>query len=184
MVGMNEGAKKSRKPAARKAAPKRKPAARKAAPKRKFLVVIDDTEECGRALRFASRRAEHGGGGVTLLYVITPGDFQHWLNVEEIMREEAKQKARATLRQFAKEVASYSPIKPEFVIREGVLAEEIVKLIEDDKSIAVLVLAAGTGAEGPGPLVSNLAGKGSGTFPIPITIVPGNLSDQEIDRLA
>ena len=150
---------------------------------RKFLVIIDDTEECGRALRFAVRRAEHGAG-LVLLYVMVPGDFQHWLNVESIMREEAKQKAMATLRLFAKQVASYSRIKPERVIREGVLAEEIVKLIEEDRAIAILVLAAASGTEGPGPLVSNLAGKGSGTFPIPITIVPGNLTDQEIDRLA
>ena len=150
---------------------------------RKFLVIIDDTEECGRALRFAVRRAEHGAG-LVLLYVMVPGDFQHWLNVESIMREEAKQKGKATLKVFAKEVASYSSIKPELVIREGVLAEEIVKLIEEDRAIAILVLAAASGTEGPGPLVSNLAGKGSGTFPIPITIVPGNLTDQEIDRLA
>jgi nucleotide-binding universal stress UspA family protein len=150
---------------------------------RKFLVVIDDTEECGRALRFAVRRAEHGAG-LVLLYVMVPGDFQHWLNVESIMREEAKQKAKATLKLSAKQVASYSPIKPELVIREGVLADEIVGLIEEDRTIAILVLAAATGTEGPGPLVSNLAGKGSGTFPIPITIVPGNLTDEEIDRLA
>jgi nucleotide-binding universal stress UspA family protein len=173
MVAMSNGAKKTRKPGARD---RRKPT-------RKFLVIIDDTEECGRALRFATRRAEHGAG-LTLLYVMVPGNFQHWLNVESIMREEAEAKAKATLKLFAKEVASYSPIKPELVIREGVLAEEIVKLIQEDKAIAILVLAAASGTEGPGPLVSNLAGKGSGTFPIPITIVPGNLTDAEIDRLA
>jgi nucleotide-binding universal stress UspA family protein len=170
---MSGVARKSRKSAAR----------RRPKHTRKFLVVIDDTEECGRALRFAVRRAEHGAG-LVLLYVMVPGDFQHWLNVESIMREEAAQKAKATLKLFAKQVASYSPIKPELVIREGVLADEIVGLIEEDRTIAILVLAAATGTEGPGPLVSNLAGKGSGTFPIPITIVPGNLTDEEIDRLA
>jgi nucleotide-binding universal stress UspA family protein len=170
---MSGEAKKSRKSAVR----------RRPKHTRKFLVVIDDTEECGRALRFAVRRAEHGAG-LVLLYVMVPGDFQHWLNVESIMREEAKQKAKATLKLSAKQVASYSPIKPELVIREGVLADEIVGLIEEDRTIAILVLAAATGTEGPGPLVSNLAGKGSGTFPIPITIVPGNLTDEEIDRLA
>lgn len=173
MVAMSAQATKPRRPAAR----------RPAKPKHKFLVIIDDTEECGRALRFATRRAEQGAG-LTLLYVIVPGDFQHWLNVETIMREEAEAKAKSTLDLFAKEVASHSSIKPELVIREGVLAEEIVKLIEEDKAIGILVLAAATGTEGPGPLVSNLAGKVSGTFPIPITIVPGNLTDAEIDRLA
>jgi nucleotide-binding universal stress UspA family protein len=173
MVAMSAGPSKTRKPRPRGGSN----------PRRKFLVIIDDTEECGRALRFATRRAEHGAG-LTLLYVIVPGDFQHWLNVETIMREEAEAKAKSTLRLFAKEVASFSAIKPQLVIREGVLAEEIVKLIQEDKDIAILVLAAASGTEGPGPLVSNLAGKASGTFPIPITIVPGNLTDAEIDRLA
>lgn len=173
MAAMSAEARKTRKSAPR----------RRRKPTRKFLVVIDDTEECGRALRFATRRAEHGAG-LTLLYVIVPGDFQHWLNVESIMREEAEEKARATLKLYARQVASYSSIKPELVIREGVLADEIVALIREDKAIAILVLAAATGTEGPGPLVSNLAGKGSGSFPIPITIVPGNLTDAEIDRLA
>lgn len=151
--------------------------------KRKFLVIIDDTEECGRAVRFASRRAESTGGGVTLLFVIAPADFQHWLNVETIMRAEAQEEARATLKRFVDEIATYSSMKPELVIREGSRAEEIVRLIEEDKAIAILVLAAAYGSEGPGPLVSSLAGKGSGPFPIPVTIVPGNLSDAEIDRL-
>lgn len=181
--------KAARKPAAGKRAPRAKAAGatRKSArqtPKRKFLVILDNSEEAGRALRFAGRRAQHTGGGLTLLYVVAPGDFQHWLNVESIMREEAMQEARQTLRRFAGEATQCCSVKAEQVIREGVLAEEIVKLIEDDKSIAVLVLAASTSSEGPGPLVSDLAGKGSGTFPIPITIVPGNLSDEEIDRLA
>ena len=151
---------------------------------RKFLAVIDETEECSRAVRFASLRAEHTGSGVTLLYVIAPGDFQHWLSVETIRREEAMAEARETLDRFAREVATFSQSSPELVICEGVLAEEIVNLINEDSSIMALVLAAADKTEGPGPLVSNLAGKAAGSFPVPIVIVPGNLSNTEIDRLA
>jgi nucleotide-binding universal stress UspA family protein len=151
---------------------------------RKFLAVIDETEECSRAVRFASLRAEHTGSGVTLLYVIAPGDFQHWLNVETIRREEAMEEARETLSRFAREVSTFSKSEPELVTREGVLAEEIVSLINEDSSIMALVLAAADNTEGPGPLVSNLAGKAAGSFPVPIVIVPGNLSNAEIDRLA
>jgi hypothetical protein len=75
-------------------------------------------------------------------------------------------------------------VEPELVIREGNRSEEIVKVIEGDEDIAVLVLAAGTDTEGPGPLVSALAGKASGTFPVPITIVPGNLDDETIAAIA
>lgn len=152
--------------------------------RRKFLVVIDDTPECSRALRYAGRRAEHTGGAVVLLYVIGPTDFQHWMGVENIMRAEAMEAAESALGHFADMAREWNRIEPELVIREGNRAEEIVKLIEADEDIAILVLAAGTDKEGPGPLVSALAGKASGTFPVAITIVPGTLDDEAISAIS
>lgn len=152
--------------------------------KRKFLVVIDETTECERALYYASRRAQHTGGGIVLLYVIQPGEFQHWLGVESIMRQEAEDEARRILFSFVDRTREVSGIDPEIVIREGKRSDEIRALIEEDRDVAILVLAAGTGSEGPGPLVSNLAAKAAATYPIPITIVPGHLSDEQIDALA
>jgi nucleotide-binding universal stress UspA family protein len=152
--------------------------------RRKFLVVIDDTPECSRALLYAARRAEHTSGGLVLLFVITPADFKHWKGVENIMRAEAMEEAETTLARFADLARTFSPgIEPEQVIREGNRAEEIGKLIEEDEDIAILVLAAATDKEGPGPLVSAIAGKQSGTFPVPITIVPGHLDDQAIGSI-
>lgn len=151
--------------------------------KRKFLVVIDDTPECLRALQYAARRAEHTGGGLTLLYVIVPGDAQQWLGVENIMRAEAAEQAETTLGRFADMARKWTKVEPQLVIREGVKAEEVVKLIEDDEDIAILVLAAGTGKEGPGPLVTSLATKNSGNFPVPITIVPGSLDEAAISSV-
>ncbi|MHA1524467.1 MAG: universal stress protein [Alphaproteobacteria bacterium] len=151
---------------------------------RKFLVVVDDTPESSRAIDYASRRALHTGGGMTLLAVISPADFQHWLGVGQVMREEAEEAANAMLKRLAGEVNKSAGITPELVIREGQIAQEIVNLIEEDSEIALLVLAAATGKEGPGPLVSGFASAGAGTFPIPVTIVPGDLSDEEIEALA
>ena len=118
-----------------------------------------------------------------LLYIITPDDFQHWLGVEKIMREEANATARAALDGYANKVRQKLGIEPEMVVREGKPTEEIHKLIEEDQDIAILVLAAGAGKEGPGPLVGAVAGKGA-AFPSPVTVVPQNLSDEEIDSLA
>jgi nucleotide-binding universal stress UspA family protein len=146
---------------------------REAGHRRKFLAIIDDTPECERAVAYASKRAQSTSGVLVLLYVIEPDDFQHWLGVEKIMREEANATARAAL----------DGIEPELVVREGKPTEEIHKLIEEDQDIAILVLAAGAGKEGPGPLVGAVAGKGA-AFPIPVTVVPQNLSDEEIDSLA
>ncbi len=152
--------------------------------RRKFLVIIDDTPECSRALLYAARRAEHSGGALVLLYVIGPAAFQHWLGVENIMRAEAMEHAENTLGRFADLARSYGTVEPQLVIREGNRSEEILNLIESDEDIAILVLAAGTEKEGPGPLVTALAGKTSATFPIPITIVPGHLDDTEIAAVA
>ncbi len=152
--------------------------------RRKFLVIIDDTPECSRALLYAARRAEHSGGALVLLYVIAPADFQHWLGVENIMRAEAMEQAENTLGRFADLARSFGTVEPQLVIREGNRSEEILNLIEQDEDIAILVLAAGTEKEGPGPLVTALAGKASATFPIPITIVPGNLDDEAIAAVA
>ncbi len=152
--------------------------------RRKFLVVVDDTPECVRALVYAAKRAQRTGGALVLLYVIEPEGPQHWLGVEDIMRAEAMEKAQTVLGRFAAKGRDASNIEPELVIREGKRAEEIVKLIEDDEDIAILVLAAGAGTEGPGPLVTSIAAKGSGTFPVPMTIVPASLSDEAMDAIA
>lgn len=155
---------------------------REAGHRRKFLAIIDDTPECERAVAYASMRAKSTGGVVVLLYVIEPSDFQHWLGVEKIMREEALAAAQAALDSQAVKVRSSLGIEPELVVREGKPTEQIHQLIEEDQDIAILVLAAGAGKEGPGPLVASIAGKGA-AFPIPVTVVPQNLSDEDIASL-
>lgn len=152
--------------------------------RRKLLVVVDDTPECTRAMRFAARRALHTGGAVVLLFVMVPGEFTQWSGVENIMRAEAMDEAEEALGKAADLVRDATGLEPQVVIREGSRSEEIVKLIEADEDIAVLVLAAGTDKEGPGPLVTALAGKAAGTFPVPITIVPGHLDDDAIAAIA
>ncbi len=152
--------------------------------RRKFLVVVDETPECDRAVVYAAKRAERTRGALVLLAVVAPGDFQHWLGVEKMMRDEATAAARDLLAKYVDRAASVAAITPETRVREGVKSEEILKEIAEDEDIAILVLAAATGPEGPGPLVSALAGRHAGHYRIPITIVPGNLDDEAIAALA
>lgn len=156
--------------------------------KRKFLVVVDETPECESALAFAASRTKRTGGHLALLYVIEPGvEFQHWLGIEEVAREEGHNKARAVFRLFGRKLKAmgFEHIEPEEIVREGVKAEEIQKLVEEDQDIGVLVLGASKDPAGPGPLVTTLAGgRHMGTFPVPITVVPGHLSIEEILALA
>jgi nucleotide-binding universal stress UspA family protein len=152
--------------------------------KPKFLVIIDDSPECDRALYFASRRAARVGVTVVMLRVIELHDHnQQWLGVADIMRAEAHDEAEQMLAKSAARANGIAGVTPEQIIREGDTAEEVMKLIDEDEDISVLVLAAGTDKEGPGPLVSNLS-KSAGTFPIPIAIVPGELSDADLDAMS
>ncbi len=158
--------------------------AREEGHKRKFLVVVDDTPECAVALSFAALRAAHTAGAVVLLFVIEPEAPQGFAGVEDIMRAEAREQAQTTLAKFAAKSRDFANIDPEMVIREGKRADEIHALIEGDEDIAVLVLAAGESNEGPGPLVTAIAGRGAGSFPVPITIVPGTLTEEQLDAIA
>ena len=144
-------------------------------------MVIDKTPECQVALRFATRRAQHTGGRVTLMCAATPADFQQWRGVEEIMRDEAHAEAEALLHDAAKLVNDLSGIIPELVIPYGAVTECLAKLLKEDKDISILVLASGAGKEGPGPLVSMFGGA---VQAIPVTVVPGTFTDAQIDALA
>ena len=152
--------------------------------RRKVLAVIDNTPECRVALRYAARRAQHTNGIVTLLYVVLPADFQQWAGVERVMREEAHQEAERQLHEAAKSVNDILGAMPELVIKEGRPADEIRNLLKEDRAISILVLAAGTSKEGPGPLVSVISGPAANAYPTPVTVVPGSLTDDQIDSIA
>ncbi len=150
--------------------------------RRKFLAVIDNTPECTRAVCYAGFRARNSNGGVVLLYVISTADFQQFLGVADIMRAEAREEAEAALSKVAQFLRDTVGIEPELVIREGNATDQIHGLIEEDQDIAILVLAAGSTKDGPGPLVASIAGR-SAAFPIPVTVLPDALSDEEIEAL-
>nr|TFG54780.1 MAG: universal stress protein [Hyphomicrobiales bacterium] len=159
-------------------------AANPSLPKRKFLVVADDSNECRVAARYAARRAQHTNGIVTLLCIIAPADFQQWAGVERKMREEAQQEAERLLHELAKYVNDLTGNMPELIIREGRAEDQIRALFGEDHAVSILVLGAGTSQDGPGPLVSALSGKGGPGYTIPVTVVPGNLTNEAIDALA
>lgn len=149
---------------------------------RKFLVILDDSRECLNAMRFAAMRAANTGGGVEILAVIPPDEFNHWIGVSDIMREEARERIHAHFEVFAKWMRDRQGIDPELVIREGEPVPEILAQVRDDPEIGVLVLGAGTDKKGPGPLVTQLT-KNSGSLPMPITIVPGDLSKERLEAI-
>ncbi len=150
---------------------------------RVFLVVVDDTEEMRAALRYACGRARHTGGRVALLRVVEPAEFQHFATIGNLMRAEARQEAETLLQRMAAEVNEVSGQLPVLYVREGNPRDELIKLINEEPQVSILVLAADTGPGGPGPLVTAMTGKFVGRLRVPITIVPGHLTNEQIQAI-
>jgi nucleotide-binding universal stress UspA family protein len=149
---------------------------------RKFLVILDDSRECLNAMRFAAMRAARTGGGVQILSVIPPEEYQHWIGVADLMRAEARERIEAHFEVFAKWMRERQGIHPELVIREGEPVAEILAQIRSDAEVGVLVLGASAEKSGPGPLVTHLS-RQSGHLPCPITIVPGDMSKERLETI-
>ncbi len=117
-----------------------------------------------------------------MLYAVEPPDFQHWMAVRHLMEEERREQAEELLQVVSAVVQKLSGTTPVIYIREGSLDEQLMQLIETEPNISVLVLAAAEGMEGPGHIISYVMNH-IGKLRIPITIVPGNLTDGQIDAL-
>lgn len=155
--------------------------------KRKFLVVADDTPEFQAALRFACRRARSTGGHVALLRVIEPAVFEHWSGVRDEIERQQRQEAEASLQQSAEFVLAETGLPPEFlIVNAESLRAGLRQALSEDPDIKILVVAAAVGGRGPGPLVASIAKDGVkwGARKVPVTIVPGDLTDEEIADLA
>lgn len=151
---------------------------------RVFLVIVDESPEMLAALRYACHRARSTNGRVALLKVIEPAEFQHFASIGNLMRAEARQEAEELLQRLAAEVNGLSGQLPVLYVREGTPRDELIKLITEEPSISILVLAADTGPGGPGPLVTAMTGKYVARLRVPVTIVPGNLSEEQIAEIS
>jgi Universal stress protein family len=147
---------------------------------RKFLILLDDTPEMLNAMRYAALRAAKTGGGVEMLAVISPEEFQHFLGVADVMRAEAHEKVEAHFQIFKDRMEKHEGITPRLAIREGDKVDALIEHIKSDPEIAVLVLGAGIDKAGPGPLVSALTGRRMADLRVPITIVPGSMTKDDI----
>jgi nucleotide-binding universal stress UspA family protein len=148
-----------------------------------FLVVVDDSPERDVALRYACLRALKGGGRVALLRVAEPPEMSEWAGVGALLRQERREEAERLLSTLAAEVNRITGTMPILFVREGSARDELLKLLEEEPRLSILVLASSPAGEGPGPLITALAGKYSGRLKTPMTIVPGGLGEAELDRV-
>ena len=145
-----------------------------------YLVCVDRSPQSRVAVRFACLRARNTGGNVVLLTVIEPAEFQHWVAVEDVMLEERREEAEHVLQDLAAEVNEWAGVIPALTVREGHIGDEILAAVEEDPSVSFLVVGAAPPTEQHGKLISWLAGQLAGRLTIPLVIVPGNLSDEQL----
>ena len=149
----------------------------------KFLVFVDDSEECKIALKFACMRAKNTKGSVVLLYVIEPQDLMHFVGVENIMKSEAYAKADEILKSLKSEVDINFGLNIECKIEKGHKFDKIVDFINQDDTISILVLGAAPEGKGTNDLVQRFSMALTTSIHIPLTVVPGNLTDEELKRI-
>ena len=149
----------------------------------KFLVCVDASEECKAALKFACMRAKNSNGLVLILYVVEPNDMQHFAGVEKVMEREADEEAERVLSELQTETFQEFKIEIETRISYGYKYTGIVDLINEDKSISILVLGAAPEGKGTNELINKFSTGLTNSIHIPLTIVPGNLNNDELEKI-
>ncbi len=147
-----------------------------------YLVVIDETPECARAVRYAARRAQRTGARLRLLHVLKPAQFLQWGGVQADMEAEAADIGQSLLETHAVEAEQIMGVRPSTAVIRGKPGEAVLAAIEQDRSIRALVLAAAARGR-PGPLVDFFSGERAGSLPCIVMIVPGGIEPDELDRL-
>ncbi|MEO5808587.1 MAG: universal stress protein [Sphingomicrobium sp.] len=150
---------------------------------RTYLVVIDDSAEARTALRFASRRAAKTGGSIEVLAVVQPQDFVQWGGVQAAIEEEQRLRIAASVTASVGEIIDAAGITPEIVVREGDPVSVVRAYIGTRADIAALVLGAAASGH-PGPLVADFTGNDAGKLPCPVMIVPGSLTEEQLEQLS
>ena len=152
---------------------------------RRFLIVFDNTHECETAAMFAAMRAHAVGAGLVILRTAQTAGFAHWRGLDEEMQAEARDAALFEARALAERIQAKTGIDPEIVIRDGQAVAAIADVVDDDPAIKVLVLASGSEKNrGPGPLVTRMAkGKPLANRPLAVTVVPGRLTENELNEM-
>lgn len=150
----------------------------------KFLVCIDGSQESRVALRFACIKAKKRGGLVDVLHVTEPAEVQPLFSIADKVREERREEAEELLKQICNDAYESTGITVSLILREGKIGDAIIAAIQEDTDVNMLVLGVAASHAGHGKLMSWLAGQMGEKMLIPLMLVPGNLTDQQIEELS
>ena len=146
-----------------------------------FLAVFDGTDECKSAVRYAARRAQLNNANLLIVATVDTAEFTYWLSVNSKMIDNIEKESKEMLKVLSKEIQSYSNVECSYIIEHGSKLDVVKRLIDEDETISLLVLASNKKDKNPGVLVETISGDG---YSIPVVVLPGNLNDDSIDKLA
>lgn len=150
---------------------------------RVYLVIIDETEEALVALRFAARRGAKTGGHVHLVALIPPQEFSAFAAVQATIEDDARSRAETLLTAATGNLLSEGAKMPVISVRQGEGVKVVREYLTEHPEVSALVLGAAREG-GPGPLVAHFTGAEAGALPCPVFVVPGSLSEEDIERLS
>ena len=146
-----------------------------------FLAVFDGTDECKSAVRYAARRAQLNNANLLIVATVDTAEFTYWLSVNSKMIDNIEKESKEMLKFLSKEIQSYSNVECSYIIEHGSKLDVVKRLIDEDETISLLVLASNKKDKNPGVLVETISGDG---YSIPVVVLPGNLNDDSIDKLS
>lgn len=148
-----------------------------------YLIVADETEEFGAALRYAALAAGTIGARIAVLHVMPEPDFAHWGGVEEHMNRAQRKEAEDFVARVAARIEDLGAPMPILLIESGDKAKAVLKVLDENTNIIRLILGGDTKSSGPGPLVTFFSGKGMAQLAVPLTVVPGHIAPEQIEHL-
>jgi nucleotide-binding universal stress UspA family protein len=146
-----------------------------------FLAVFDGTDECKSAVRYAARRAQLNNANLLIVATVDTAEFTYWLSVNSKMIDNIEKESKEMLKVLSKEIQSYSNVECSYIIEHGSKLDVVKRLIDEDETISLLILASNKKDKNPGVLVETISGDG---YSIPVVVLPGNLNDDSIDKLS
>ncbi len=149
----------------------------------RYLVCVDKRSESQVALRLASAKASARGGMLSLVHVIEKPDFQTLTGVADRMQAEQRAEAESLMQQMASEIYVKSGVTACIVLREGQIGEEILAYAAEEHDATMLVLGVAEHSASRGKLTGWLASQLGSRLLIPLLLVPGNLTDAQLENL-
>lgn len=149
----------------------------------KYLVCVDQRDESHVALRLACMKSRVRNGSVEILHVVPPGEMQALGMIADKMREEQLEEASAFLKRLADKAEENYGVRPQMQLREGAVGDEIVAAAMEDTDLTMIVIGTAPQSAGRGHLSAWLATQLGDKLLIPLLLVPGNLTDYQLENL-